>query len=360
MINHFKEKIRNVAIGIFGASFFIFWVLGIWFSYLSFRIGYRFTWIDFAALFLPLLFSAFLLFYLLWPGEESSSIRRKFLATYGLLAAAIIWLVGPIQSFFVLNLDYTQISLSAFSYLIEGLFFGIVVVGLVLRRLKKVDEFLADYHSKIKSISKSRVEEVSEIISTYPLKVSALGFFAVLGGYFLGAAILFWVGGVSYRDAIKDALTGLAIAPILFLSVYVITYKYLRGVNEILYTFGDVLRPRRVLFIGQKMMLLGGAFLLLMMMMFLPLFWDCLSETISDNKLIGGLAVMSVEFALIIYLSTRAFIADLQSALVKIEKGLEILQSENWDYRLNIKTGDELENIAYDYNKAVEELRKGR
>jgi len=360
MTHQLNGKIKKVAIGIFLVSFFAFWIWGIWFSYLSFLIEYDFDWVDFIFLFLPLLFSAFFLFYLIWPGEESPSLRQKFLVVYSSLTAVIIWFVGPIQTFIMLNLNYAQIALVAFSYLLEGLFFGMVVVYFVLKQLDKVDKFLADYHSKIKSISKARVEEVSEIISAYPLKVSVIGFFVVLGGYLIGAAILFWPGGVSYRDAIKDAMIGLAIAPILFLSVYVITYRYLRGVSEVLYTFGDVLKPRRVLSIGQKMMCLGGSFFLLTTAMFVPLFWDCLSETISDQKLIGGLIAMSVGFALIIYFSIKVFVADLQSALIKIEKGLEILQSEEWDYRLNIKTGDELEDIAYDYNKAVEELKKRR
>jgi hypothetical protein len=359
MTNHLQEKIQLAATYIFGVSFMLFWIWGIWFSFLSFRINYPFDWIDFVALFLPLLFSAFVFLYLLWPGKQSSMMRRKFLTIYGVLTAVIIWLVGPIQTFFVLNLTDSQISLSAFNYLIEGLVFGSAVLYVVLNWLKKVDDFLRDYHLKIKAIGRERVEEVSETISTYPLRVSVLGSSVVFFGYIIAALILLFFGETNYRDVIKDALTGLAIAPILFLLVYVITYKYLQGVNEILYVFGDVVRPRRVLSLGQKMILLGAGLFLLVMMMFLPLFWDCLTGSILSWKLVAGLIMMSLEFVVIIYFAIRSFVSDLEGGLAKIEKGLEILQSKDWDYRLNIKTGDELEDIAYDYNRAIEELKKG-
>lgn len=347
-------KKRNIAKFISGLTFFVYWCWTSLFSLQAFIREDVFNWGHFALLFIPQIILALIFFLLLWPGKDSTDISSKFVSVFSILIACVLWVVGPLQSFFTLGLDARGISFSAFLYFFEVVAFGGLFIFILIRQLKHVRVFLKDYSSDIKTITKERVEGFANFLSSFPVKIARIGFLFAFSGYLLATPQLILFAGTSYEVAIKTVFIGLAVAPIITLLMYVLARRFLSGVYEILYSFGSVAKPKLVLSIENKIMLIAlGVFLMAISFLF-PLAWNFFENNISVETFLLGGGIMILELISISYISTKAFVYDLKRSLDVLKKGLTILQSGDKRYRINIRTGDEIEEIIDEFNKVGE------
>ena len=344
-------KIKMIGKIISGVLFFAYWAWVSMSSFEAFSRGDTFGWGHFAALLIPEIILALIFFYFLWPGKDSPDISSKFLSVFSMLIVAILWVVGPLQSFFTLNLDNRGISFSAFLYSFEVVLFGGIFLFIVMRLLGRVRLFLRDYSSNIKSITHERTDKFSAFLSSFPLKVGRLGFIFTFGGYLLSAPQLIFWGHTTSEAAVKSIFIGLAISPIIALLMYILSRRFLSGVHEVLYSFGEVSHPKLVLSIGGKVMMIGSCVLLMAGSLLFPLVWNYFEENVSLQMFLLGCGLMLLELIFIFSVSVKAFAYDIASSLEVLKKGLEILQTGEKRYRINIQTGDEFEGVFNEFNK---------
>lgn len=342
---------KKIARVLSGVVFFVYWGWASVSALGSFRRGDPFTWEHFATLLIPEIILALIFFYLLWPGKDSPNVSTKFLSVFSILILAVLWIVGPLQSYFTLNLDNRGISFSAFLYSFEVMLFGGLFTYVVLRYLRRVRIFLKDYSSNIEAITRERAEKFSEFLSGFPLKVARIGFLFVFGGFLISAPQLIFWGWTTTEVAVKSIFIGLAIAPVMALLMYILARRFLSGVFEILYSFGDVSHPKLVLSIEGKILMLGSCVMLMAISLLFPLIWNFVEENISLQMFLLGCGITLLELLSIFYVSVKAFAYDITNSLDVLKKGLEILQTGEKRYRINMRTGDELEEVIGEFNK---------
>lgn len=342
---------KKIARIVSGVVFFAYWAWVSTSSFEAFSRGDTFGWEHFAILLIPEIILALIFFYLLWPGKDSPDVSSKFLSIFSMLIVAILWVVGPLQSFFTLNLDNRGISFSAFLYSFEVMLFGGLFLFIVMRHLGQVRIFLRDYSSNIKSITHERAEKFSAFLSNFPLKVGRLGFIFTFGGYILSAPQLIFWGHTTSEAAVKSIFIGLAISPVIALLMYILTRRFLSGVHEILYSFGEVSHPKLVLSIGGKVMMIGSCILLMAISLLFPLVWNFFEGHIGLPMFLLGCGLMLLELIFMFIFSVKAFVYDIHGSLDILKKGLEILQTGEKRYRINMQTGDEFEEVVAEFNK---------
>ena len=350
---------KKIARVISGAAFFAYWGWASMSAFESFTRGDVFRWEHFANLLIPEIILALVFFYLVWPGKDSTDVSGKFLSVFSTLIIVLLWVIGPLQSFFTLNLDNRGISFSAFLYSFEVMIFGALFIFVILRYLRRVKIFLKDYSSNIKSITHERADEFSEFLSSFPLKAARIGFLFVFGGFMISAPQLIFWGWTTTEVAIKSIFIGLAMAPVMALLMYILARRFLSGVFEILYSFGDVSHPKLVLSIEGKIMMLGSCMLLMAVSMLFPLLWNFFESNIGFQALLLGCGIMLLEIITISYVSIKAFVYDITSSLDILKKGLEILQTGEKRYRINMRTGDEFEEVVDEFNKIPGMVNRG-
>ena len=354
-----KMMVKRIAKIVSGVVFFAYWAWVSMSSFEAFSRGDTFGWEHFAALLIPEIILALIFFYLLWPGKDSPDVSSKFLSVFSMLIVAILWVIGPLQSFFTLNLDNRGISFSAFLYSFEVMLFGGLFLFIIMRYLGQVRLFLKDYSSNIKSITHERAEKFSTFLSNFPLKVGRLGFIFTFGGYLLSAPQLIFWGHTASEAAVKSIFIGLAISPVIALLMYILARRFLSGVYEILYSFGEVSHPKLVLSIGGKVMMLGSCIFLMAVSLLLPLVWNFFEENIGLRMFLLGCGLMLLELIFVFFFSVKAFVYDITSSLDILKKGLEIHQTGEKRYRINMRTGDELEDVIDEFNKIPGTIDRG-
>lgn len=343
----------------FGLIFFAYWAWSSAFSLEAFINNLPFGWEQFSLLLIPEIILALFFCYFLWPGKDSPDVSAKFLSVFSILIVVVLWIVGPFQSFFTLDINHQGISFSAFLYSFEALVFGSVFLYVMMRYLRKVREFLADYASNIKTITKERTDKLSEFLSGFPLKIARIGFFFTFGGYFIATPQLIFIAKTTNEVALKSIFIGLAISPILALLMYIFARHFLSGVFEILYSFGNVARPKLVVSVGNKIMILSFFMLLMVFSLLFPLAWNFHEDNISSQTALFGFGAMLLEILVMYYISARVLTADISRSLDALKKGLEILQTGERRYQINTRTGDEMEEVIDEFNKVAEKVHHG-
>ncbi len=334
------------------------WILSMKVSISDFLVGDHYSWNTFAWWLVFLVSLSAVLILLLWPKNPQSEIKRTLISSFISTTVVIFWIIGPLQSAFALHLTSRQISFAALEYFLEVAVLGGVFIFIALRWFREFDLFLKDYSSNVSTITKDRIRSVSNSISYYPLRISLLGFFISFGGYLLGDAMLVVFAGANRDQAIKDLLVALAMSPIAFLTLYSFGHWVLQKVNGVLASFGDILEPKAILPLKTKIMFLGFSSIILGVVLYAPLVWNFIEGHLPPGIFYLGLAITSLEVILIVYVSSLTFSADLTESLSELKRGLEVLQSDDKNYRINIKTGDEIEEAAYAFNRAAESLSK--
>ncbi|HUX35630.1 MAG TPA: hypothetical protein VMV71_01195 [Candidatus Paceibacterota bacterium] len=346
-------KLRTAAQFIFGAAFFTYWCWTARFSLDIFSAGGSFTWSTFGLLLIPQVAMASAFFYSLWPEKESPEVPGRFLSVFSALILVIFWITGPIQSYFTFDMSGKQLSYLAFLYLWEVVVLGILFIYITMRWLGRVNKFLEDYSSDIKSITKERIENFSNFLSRFPINVAWLGFLFSLGGYALGSLQLVFWGGARYEAGIKTLMVGLGLSPLFAFMLYVLSYRFLRGIYEILYSFGEVSKPSRVLSIVGKIMIFGFGMLLMVVFLLFPLAWNFFEGNIAINTFALGGGIIFLELIIVFYIAATVFAENITIPLEILKKGLQILQTGEKRYRINVRTGDEIEEVINEFNKAA-------
>lgn len=353
-----SDRLKNMAQFVLGVISFTYWCWAAWFSLTIFSTMGSLEWRTFGFIFIPEIAIVLVFFYLMWPGKGSLEVSNKFLSVFSILIVTIFWIISPIQSFFTLNLTGREISFTAFLYLWEVMILGGLFIFILMHWLGRVKSFLGDYNADIKSITKERVESFSQFLSHFPLHVAYLGFFFSLIGYTLSAVQLVFWAGAGYSEGIKSIISGLAFSPLFALLLYVLAYGFLRDIYEILYSFGDIAKPNRVLSIRGKVTILAFSFILIVISLLSTLIWNFLDGNITKNIFLLGAGIITFELIIILYISVKTLVDDITKPLEMLKKGFEILQTGEKRYRINVRTGDEIEELVYGFNKAADALKE--
>lgn len=346
-------KLKTVAQFVFGTAFFAYWC---WTARLSldiFSAGGSFGWGTFGLLLMPQVAMASAFFYSLWPEKGSPEVPGKFLSVFSILIMVIFWIIGPIQSYFTFDMAGKQLSYLAFIYLWEVVVLGILFIYITMRWLRRVKKFMKDYSSDIKSITKERIENFSGFLSRFPLNVARLGFLFSLGGYVLGSLQLVFWGGARYEAGIKTLMVGLGLSPLFAFMLYVLSYRFLGGIYGILYSFGEVSRPSRVLSIVSKIIIFGLGMIMMTVFLLFPLVWNFFEGHININTFALGGGIILLELIIVFYIASTVFAENITMPLEVLKKGLQILQTGEKRYRINVRTGDEIEEVINEFNKAA-------
>jgi len=346
-------KLKTVAQFVFGIIFFAYWCWTARFSLDIFSAGGSFAWGTFGLLLIPQVAMSLAFFYSLWPEKGSPEVPGKFLSVFSTLIMVIFWIIGPIQSYFTFDMTGKELSYLAFLYLWEVVVLGILFIYITMRWLRRVKNFLEDYSSDIKSITKERIENFSRFLSRFPLNVARLGFFIGLGGYVLASFQLVFWGGARYEAGIKTLMVGLGLSPLFGFMLYVLAYRFLGGIYGILYSFGQVSKPSRVLSIVSKIMIFGSGMLLMVVSLLLPLVWNFFEGNIDLNTFMLGGGIIILELIIVFYIAATVFAENIIRPLEILKKGLQILQTGEKRYRINVRTGDEIEEVINEFNKAA-------
>lgn len=342
---------KTIAKTISGIAFFAYWGWTSVHSLSYFLQGNYFGWEHFAVLLIPETVLGLLFFYLLWPGKDSPDISGKFISIFSILIIIVLWMVGPLQSFFTLNLDSEGIVFSSFLYSFEIVLFGGLFISIVMRKLRLLRRFVEDYSSNVKSITPKQVEEFSAFLSGFPLNIARIGFIFAFCGYLISVPQLYFFAHVPLEVAIKSIFIGLAVSPIIALLMYILARRFLAGAYGLLYSFGKIPRPKLVVSLEWKLMMLGLFTLIMAISLFLPFIWNYFEGHIYFTTLLLGCVVMIFELVLIFSMSVRAFYFDMTTPLEALKKGLQILQTGERRYHINLQTGDEFEEVIEEFNK---------
>ncbi|MDD3752766.1 MAG: hypothetical protein PHS16_02425 [Candidatus Colwellbacteria bacterium] len=351
---------KNKLASIFGASFVAYFLYSMYYSYLGVIGEVSFGWIDVPKIFVPLIILICLITYSITRKIETLDIIRKKLICLYLIAVSFLFLfLSPLEEFFVLNITGREVALNTVFYLLEVVIFGAIGILVFMSWFKPVKEFLDSYQSDIKKISKENIKKITSVVESFSIKTAATAGILSLIAYIVGAFSLYlFSSSVSTLVIVNNLLVGLAISPIIFMIIYSVSDHILKDVNNILYVFGDITSPKRRISVGTKVIsasFLPGSFFVAMSA---ALFLNFSAGLSSINFFYMGMAVnfvLTSSWAIII---GKTIIANAKNSLLEIRHGMELLESGNWDHRLNIKSGDEMELVAYEFNKMADELKK--
>jgi len=321
-----------------------------------------FSWATVIKLFIPLIILASVSIYT-FVGEIAGTqvIKKRLVALYACIIMISFWVFAPIENYFLLNIYGREVAIQTFSYLWETLLFGSLAIVVFMKWFRPINEFLKNYESSVESITVEEAKKVSELSIKFPLRTATIAPIITILGYAIGSLQFYLINpSIHYLVVINNLLIGLAIGPITFLAIYFFTHQALKDVNNILYTFGDVTSPNKILGINNKVRFFGAAYGIFFTSIFIGLLINFSINGINTIEFYCGLGINFIFTLLLMLLVGNAMSADLIYSLTEIKKGLEIMRGGNWNYQINIKTGDETEGVAYEFNKTIQYLKKGQ
>jgi HAMP domain-containing protein len=354
-----KNKLERKLAWIIGAASVAWFAYGIIFSF-SGVIGALFNWRDAFLILLPLAALVSLFAFLMSGDDETTTvIKKKLISLYIITIAALFFVVSPIEDFLILNITGSAVAIDVLTYLVMAVCFGGVVVVLFMRWFKPIGEFMRKYQSDVKDITPAEVSEISRAVSWFPFRTALTSAILSSIGYLAGSATFFLVHTNTPPLLILDnILIGAAMGPIVFSIIYFFSRAILEGVGSVLYVFKDIALPQRVIGLERKVLSFS---------MFPGIFFTITSITLSFNLISGrisaellyiGLAINFIFTALLVAIIGRGIVSSVISALHEIKHGMVLIQSGNWTHRVSVRTGDEIEDIAYEFNKMAEHLEK--
>lgn len=354
-----KNKLKRKLAWIVGLASIVWFAFSAWASFQG-VMGAPFGWRDAFFVFAPLT-ALISLFALLIGGDDetTSVIKRKLISLYMIATALLFWVISPVEDFLILNITGSEVAIDVLTYLLMFVVLGGIGVAIFMRWFRPIGEFMRKYQSDIKSITPAEVSEISKAVSWFPLRTALVAASMSAIGYLIGAATFFLV----HSDAppsliINNILIGVAIGPTVFSVIYFFSRGILQDVGSVLYVFKDIASPQRVIGVKGKILSFSippGVFFTITST---ALFFNLMNEGVSANLLYVGIAlnfIFTVSFVVII---GGGLVSSIASALHEIKHGMELMQSGNWSHRVSVRTGDEMEDVAYEFNKMADYLEK--
>lgn len=339
---------------------FIGWFVYGFFHSWSGITGAPFDWTDTAIILLPLAALVVIIAAIMRRKPETTGIISIRLASFYISAIAILfWVISPMEDFLLLSISGRDLAVNIFFYLWEAVILGGAAVIVFMNWFKPVGEFLRRYQSDVKSIDKGKIIEISRLVSRFPLLTASVAAVINAGGYVIGAlGFVFFRPDIDLSIVINNLMVGVAVGQVLFVVFYFFTRNILEDVSEVLYVFGDVTSPQRVVGITSKILLPGVSSMVFLAATTIAPIIGLVS---ASPDAVFSYTVILINFVLaiiIMILTGVAVSADLNGSVGEIKHGIELVQSGNWLHRINIKTGDEMEDVAYSFNKAMAAVEK--
>jgi methyl-accepting chemotaxis protein len=144
----------------------------------------------------------------------------------------------------------------------------------------------------------------------------------------------------------------------IFSVIYFFSRSILEGVGSILYVFRDIAAPQRVIGVKGKIFFFGIAPGIFFIITAATLFFNLIDGKMSLDLFYSGIAANFAFALLLMVVIGEGLIMSAVSALREIKHGMELIQSGNWTHRISVRTGDEMEDVAYEFNKMADELEK--
>lgn len=350
-------KMKNKFSLISGSLLVIYFIYAINFCLTAIFGEILFTWQTAIKLLAPLVILSSIFLYFFKKEEWAiKMIQKKLFVLYGSVLLVSLWIIGPIENYLLMDVSGKNIAIQIFSYLWETLVFGGLAIIIFNKMFKPIHNFLRNYESKVENITNEEVLKVSDLVARFPLQTASIAPIISILGYIIGS-IQFYIVNPSIHTLIivNNSLISLAIIPIQFLIIYFFTRYILNDVNNVLYTFGDITLPKKVLGINEKIILLSISYSIFFVPLFAGSLLNLTNNLISINKFHAGLWVNLFIAFIIMFLVGKAISKDLIHSLSEIKRGLQIIQECkcNAKYKINIKTGDEVEDLAHEFNKSV-------
>ncbi|MHB9019876.1 MAG: hypothetical protein ACYC3G_03335 [Minisyncoccota bacterium] len=344
-------------VGVLASIYFVYAVI---FSGMAAINESAFSWITVINLFIPLILLVLLFIYFFTKQlGDVKVIKKRLLALYVLVIMISFWIFAPIENYFLLSISGKEIAIQTFSYLWETLLLGSLAVFIFMKLFKPIDNFLINYESNIEKITPEEAKKVSEIATKFPLRTAIIVPFMTILGYIIGSIQFYLVNpSIHYLVIINNLLISLAVGPIIFLAIYFFTHRILKDTNNIFYTFGDITSPNKVLGFTNKILFFGSTYGMFFILIFIGLLINLSYGGIGMIEFYYGLGINFIFTLIIMLFVGNAISRDIIFSLLEIKKGLEIIRGGNYNYQINIKTGDEAENVAYEFNKTMHYLKK--
>ena len=322
--------------------------------------GAPFGWSKALLILLPL--AVFIsLFALLVGGdnETTSVIKRKLFSLYIIAIAALFLIISPIEDFFILNITGSEVAIDVLTYLLMAAILGGIGIAIFMKWFKPIGEFMRKYQSDVKSITSAEVSKISRAVSRFPFRTALTAAFISAIGYLIGAATFFLVHSeVPLMLAVNNILIGVAIGPIFFSIIYFFSRSILQEVGGVLYVFKDIASPQRVMGLKSKIFFFALAPGMFFVITSMALSSNLIAGRIGTDLFYAGVATNFAVAISLIMIIGQGLIMSVVSALNEIKHGLELMQSGNWTHRVSVRTGDEMEDVAYEFNKMADYLEK--
>ncbi len=352
---------KNKLAFIIGAVTVGYFIYGIVASYLGMTGEITFGFMNAFLIFIPLIILSIMLAWSINRRRDSLLvIRDRLLSFYFVASVLFFWGLSPIEDIFLLNISSgPDIAANTFFYLWQEVVFGGAAIGLFAFLFKPVSNFLRKYESDIKSIEEREIEEVSDLVSRFPIHTAVLSALVSFIAYVIGTTSFYITHfGTPITVAINNLLVGIAMGQMLFMVVYFFVRYILEDVNSILYIFGDVTSPKKVMSIRIKIFITGFSIGIFFVSIMTALFINMISGALDINMFYIGVAVNLILGTGIMILSGGALASNIIFSLRQVTHGMELIRAKNMSYRVNIKTGDEMEELAHEFNKLANCLDK--
>jgi HAMP domain-containing protein len=354
-----KNKLKRRLAWMVGAIFVAWFVYGIASSFLGVT-GAPFDWSNALLILTPLTALALLFAFLIGGDDETTGvIKRKLISLYVIAIAVLFWVISPIEDFFILNITGSEVAIDVLTYLLMALVLGGIGIAIFMMWFRPIDEFMRKYQSDIKGIDRAKVSEISKAASWFPVRTALTAAFMSTLGYVVGAATFYLVhSDIPVTLVVNNILIGIAIGPMVFSVIYFFSRSILEGVGSILYVFKDIAVPQRVIGVKGKILFFGIAPGIFFTITSATLFFNLIDGRMSLDLFYSGIAANFAFALLLMVIIGEGLIMSAVSALYEIKHGMELMQSGNWTHRISVRTGDEMEDVAYEFNKMADELEK--
>ena len=358
-ISKMKNKLKRRLAWMVGAIFVAWFVYGIASSFLGVT-GAPFDWSNALLILTPLTALALLFAFLIGGDDETTGvIKRKLISLYVIAIAVLFWVISPIEDFFILNITGSEVAIDVLTYLLMALVLGGIGIAIFMMWFRPIDEFMRKYQSDIKGIDRAKVSEISKAASWFPVRTALTAAFMSTLGYVVGAATFYLVhSDIPVTLVVNNILIGIAIGPMVFSVIYFFSRSILEGVGSILYVFKDIAVPQRVIGVKGKILFFGIAPGIFFTITSATLFFNLIDGRMSLDLFYSGIAANFAFALLLMVIIGEGLIMSAVSALYEIKHGMELMQSGNWTHRISVRTGDEMEDVAYEFNKMADELEK--
>ena len=343
-------------IGIAMAAYFAY---GMYSAYLGMVEKIYFDLSSEFIIFIPLVALSLLLFWAINRGATKANIITTRLISFFSLASIILfWGISPLEDVFLLNISGKYLAINTFFYLWQEIVFGGITIIFFSFLLRPVTAFLRDYEADPKNIRDNDVLKVSSIIKRFPLQTAAIAAIVSFFGYIIGA-VNFYLNhvGAPGTVAVNSLLVGIAVGQMLFAVVYFFSRSILNDANDILSSFSEISPPELITGISSKIFMTVLSCGMFFIPITLGLFINLNTESITIDMFILGVITNFIFGVGIMILIGGMFASEIINSLEQLKRCMGLVRVNDLNCRLNIKTGDEMEEVGYEFNKMVAHLK---